>query len=47
MGRMCKMHTEIRHVYKFSVRKPEGKKPLVIHKCRWEDNIKMDPQEIC
>lgn len=47
MGRMCKIHREIRHVYKVSVRKSEGKKPLGIHRCRWKDNIKMNLQEIC
>jgi len=27
------------------VGKPEGKRPLGRHRCRWEDNIKMDLQE--
>ena len=26
--------------------KPEGKKPLGRPRRRWEDNIKMDPQEV-
>jgi hypothetical protein len=26
--------------------KPEGKRPLGITRCRWEDNIKMDLQEV-
>ena len=26
--------------------KPEGKRPLVRHGRRWEDNIKMDLQEV-
>ena len=26
--------------------KPEGKRPLGRLKCRWEDNIKMDLQEV-
>jgi hypothetical protein len=26
--------------------KPEGKRPLERTRCRWEDNIKMDLQEI-
>jgi hypothetical protein len=26
--------------------KPEGKKPLGRHRSRWEDNIKMDIQEV-
>jgi hypothetical protein len=25
---------------------PEGKRPLVRHRRRWEDNIKMDVQEV-
>jgi len=28
------------------VGKPEGKRPLGRHKLRWEDNIKMDCQEV-
>ena len=36
---------ERRGVYKVLVGKPEGKKPLVRPRCRWEDNIKMDLQE--
>jgi len=28
------------------VRRPEGKKPLGRHRHRWEDNIKMDLQEV-
>ena len=35
-----------RGVYKFLVRKPEGKKPLGRSRGRWEDNIKMDLQEV-
>ena len=26
--------------------KPKGKRPLGIPKCKWEDNIKMDLQEV-
>jgi hypothetical protein len=26
--------------------KPEGKRPLGIHRLRWKDNIKMDLQEV-
>jgi hypothetical protein len=32
--------------YRILVGKPEGKRPLVILKCRWEDNIKMVLQEV-
>jgi hypothetical protein len=28
------------------VGKPEGKRPLERLRCRWEDNIKMDLQEV-
>ena len=28
------------------MRRPEGKKPLGRHRHRWEDNIKMDLQEV-
>jgi hypothetical protein len=37
---------EGRGVYRFSVGKPEGKKPLGIPRRRWEDNIKMDLQKV-
>jgi hypothetical protein len=33
---------EDRGMYRVSVGKPEGKRP----RCRWEDNIKMDLQEV-
>ena len=31
---------------KILVGKPEGKRPLRRSRCRWEDNIKMDLQEL-
>jgi len=37
---------ERRGVYKLLVRKPEGKRPLGRPRRRWEDNIKMDRQEV-
>jgi hypothetical protein len=37
---------EGRVVYRVLVGKPEGKRPLGRHTCRWEDNIKMDLQEV-
>ena len=37
---------ERRYVYRVSVWKPEGMKQLGRPKCRWEDNIKMDLQEL-
>jgi hypothetical protein len=35
-----------RGVYGVSVWKPEGKRPLGRPRLRWEDNIKMDLQEV-
>jgi len=37
---------ERRDVYRVSVGKPEGKRPLGRPRRRWEDNKKMDLQEI-
>ena len=37
---------ERRGVLRFLVGKPEGKRPLGRTRCRWEDNIKMDLQEV-
>jgi len=37
---------EGRVVCRVLVGKPEGKKPLGRHRRRWEDNIKMDLQEV-
>ena len=37
---------EGRGVYRVSVGKPEGKRPLGRPRRRWEDNIKMDLQEV-
>jgi hypothetical protein len=33
-------------LYRFLVAKPEGKRPLGRPRRRWEDNIKMDLQEV-
>jgi hypothetical protein len=35
-----------RNVYRVLVGKPEGKRPLGRPRCRWEDGIKMDLEEI-
>ena len=35
-----------RGVYRVLVGKPEGKRPLGIPRRRWENNIKMDLQEV-
>ena len=37
---------ERRGVYRVLVGKPEGKRPLGRPRCRWQDNIKMDLQEV-
>jgi len=37
---------ERRGLYRVLVGKPEGKRPLGRHKCRWENNIKMDLLEV-
>ena len=44
-GHVARME-EGRGVQKVLVGKPEGKRPLGRPKRRWEDNIKMDLQEI-
>jgi hypothetical protein len=35
-----------RGVHRVLLGKPEGKRPLGRPRCRWEDNIKMDLQEV-
>jgi hypothetical protein len=37
---------ERKGVYKVLVGKTEGKRPLGRHRPRWEENIKMDHQEV-
>ena len=37
---------ERRGVYRVLVGNPEGKRPLGRHRRRWDDNIKMDLQEV-
>ena len=37
---------EKRRVHRVLVGKPEGKRPLERHRCRWEDHIKMGLQEV-
>ena len=45
VGHAARME-EGRVVHKVLVGKPEGKRPLGIPRRRWEDNIKMDLQEV-
>jgi len=44
-GHVARMR-ERRSVYRVLVGKPEGKRPLGRPRLRWEDNIKMDLQEM-
>ena len=37
---------ERRGLYRVLVGKPEGQRPLGRPRCRWEDNIKIDLQEV-
>jgi len=45
MGGECSTYG-MRGVYRVMVEKHEEKRPLGRHRCRWEDNIKTDLQEI-
>jgi hypothetical protein len=42
----CSTNKEKRNAYWILTGKPEGKRPLGITKCWWEDNIKIDLREI-
>jgi len=46
MGVACSAYGEGRGIYRILVGKPEGKRPLGRLTHRWEDNIKMDLQEV-
>jgi hypothetical protein len=46
MGGACSTYGERRGVYKVLVGKPEEQRPLGRPRRRWEDNIKMDLQEV-
>jgi hypothetical protein len=46
MGGTCSLVGEGRVVYRVLVGKPDGKRPLGRPKHSWEDNIKMDLQEV-
>jgi len=37
---------ERRGAYRILVRRPEGRRPLGRPRCRWNDNVKMDLQEV-
>ena len=44
-GHVARM-AERRGVYRVLVGEPEGKRPLWRHRLKWEDNIKMDLQDV-
>ena len=44
-GHVARMQ-EGRSAFKILTGKPTGKRPLVRPRCRWEDNIRMDLEEI-
>jgi hypothetical protein len=46
MGGACRAYGERRGVYRVLVGKPEGKRSLGRVRLRWEDNVKMDLQEV-
>jgi hypothetical protein len=46
MGWACGTYGEGRDVHRVLVVKPEGKRSLGRPRRRWEDNIKMDLQEV-
>jgi hypothetical protein len=46
MGGACGSNGEGIGVYRVLVGKPEGKRPLESPRRRWEDNIKMNLQEL-
>ena len=45
-GRYCQSFSILQKCYNFVVGKPEGKRQLGRPRRRWEDNIKMDLQEV-
>jgi hypothetical protein len=46
MGRTCSTYGERRGAHWVVVGKPEGWRPLRRHRCRWENNIKLDLREV-
>jgi hypothetical protein len=45
-GKLLPHSEEGRGVYRVLVWKPEGKRPLGRSRRRWEDNVRMDLQEV-
>ena len=46
MGGTCSTYGKRKGVHRVLVGKPEGKRPLGRSRRRWQDNIKMDLQEV-
>ena len=46
MGRTCSQDEGMRSSFKILTGKPTGKRPLRRPRCRWEDNIRIDLEEI-
>jgi hypothetical protein len=46
MGGVCGKMGDRKGAYRILVRRPDGKRPLGRSRCRWEDNIKIDLQEV-
>ena len=46
MGGACSPYGDWRDAYQYMMWKPEGKRPLGRPRRRWEDNTKMDLQEV-
>ena len=46
MGVSCSTYVGMRGMYSVLVRKPDGKRPIGRSSRRWEDNIKIDLQEV-
>jgi hypothetical protein len=45
-GRACSTYGEKRGAYRILVGRPEGRRPLERPRLRWDDNIKMDLQDV-
>jgi len=46
MGTACSAYGERRGIYRVLLGKPEGKGPFGRPRSRWDDNIKMDLEEV-
>ena len=46
MGRLCSQNGRTRSAFRIFPGKPTGKRPLGRPWCRWEDNIRMDLEEM-